>query len=223
MNGAEGIQPAKAISHDSPISPTYKTLEDIIAQHKTKLSAEEEQELAKVFIEYLSESGGKYFEDVGEMYESVKGENIIVRREDPRVVVDALAKDHSIELHTKPNTDPYPNAVEWNYDYGTKGLENAFLEGLAQMNGIVTVVGFNPKHVKKVVIQNERKSVVNPGGKIIDRSHVVSVDGTVPKEDIRFIVTKIPSRFLPDDESEQKYVFRGVLFGDRESTSDTVH
>lgn len=223
MNHAEGVRPAKAINRYLPSSPARKTLEEIIAKHKVKLSTEEEQELAKVFIEYLAESGGKYFEDVGEMYESVKGESVIVRREDPRIVVDALAKEHSIEIHPKSGVDPYPNAVEWNYDYGTKGLENAFLEGLAQLNGIVTVIGFSPNHVKKVEIQNERKGVVNPGGKIIDRSHVVSVDGTVPKEDIRFIVTKIPSQFLPDEESEQRYIFRGVLFGRGAGTIGTAH
>lgn len=200
-------------------------------------NAQESKEVINNFIDYMSHVKGSHFNDVGAMYPLLAGEDLFVRREDPRVVVQAFSDELPIEIHHKQGTEPYPNAVEWNYQYGTHGLENAFLEGRAQLNGIVTVIGFKPQHVKKTEVNRVEPSVVQPGGRVIDRNHVVSIDGAVPKEDIRFVVMKIPKKLMPgiyltEEETTQddvggkgnpKYIFRGVLFGDTGRADETLH
>ncbi len=195
------------------------------------------KEIIDNFIHYMSHVKGSHFNNVGEMYPLLQGENLFVRREDPQVVAKAFSDELPIEIHNKQGTEPYPNAVEWNYQYGTHGLENAFLEGRTQLNGIVTVIGFKQQHVKKTEVNKIASSVVQPGGKVVDRSHVVSIDGLVPKEDIRFIVMKIPQKlvpneFLTEEEADRgddggkgnpKYVFRGVLFEDIPREDQPLH
>lgn len=193
-------------------------------------SPEELRKAAEAFLEYLPEAGGEYFENVTDLYEKLAGESLAVRREDPRAVLAFLEGAAPLSLHQEEDA-PYPNAAKWKYEEGSRGLENAFLEGRTHLNGAVTVVGFAPEHVREFPLMNEAGEVILPGGRKIDRSNVISLEGEIPKDDVRFVVVRLPAQYVPEhalteEESEQlaapasgpRYIFRGVRFGGRKPT-----
>lgn len=86
-------------------------------------------------------TGGVEFKNINEMYKALRGVPMIVRRESPDRVV-ALTADREPMTIDFPEGQRYSNAVEWKSDLGSRGLDNAFLEGYGQINGTVTVIGF---------------------------------------------------------------------------------
>ena len=210
------------------------SLHRIIDSPPHKTTHEEYKDTAEAMLVYLRNIGGEYFDNVGELYERLRGEDICVRREDPRSVIEFLEEKEPL-IFKQEEKDPYPNAAKWKYEEGSRGLENAFLEGRTDLNGVVTVIGFEADKLNKLPLTSELDHVVLPGGKIIDRSNVVSLEGEIKKENLRFIVARFPANYvsekkLTEEEIERlslargvegpKYIFRGVLFGKK---NETIH
>ena len=201
-------------------------LHQIIDTPPHEITKEEYKNTAEAILEYLPNIDGEYFDDVSKLYEQLAGENLCVRREDPRAVIKFLENKESLILEQEEK-DPYPNAARWKYEEGTRGLENAFLEGRTDLNGIVTVIGFSPDNLNKLPLSGEISELILPGGKKIDRSNVVSLDGEIKKENLRFVVIRLPAQYTPEEKLTEeeieridlakdiktpKYIFRGVLF-----------
>ncbi len=175
-------------------------------------SLEKRQELVRYALETLkdsfAESGGSYHQDINEVYEIAQGNSLIVRRHDLEKLVEAITNHTDLEISPDPNVgEAYPNCAEWKYDLGPRGLQNALLEGHAQLGGLVTVAGFKKGGSLEI------KSVNTENISGLDRDLVRFVRGRVHPEEIEFIVLRIPATLLPQGELtpfEQKMLEREV-------------
>ena len=190
----------------------------------------------ELFVEHLLDSlrnakDAEYCDNVADIYRGVHGP-ILVRREDPRSALHAVLQHESIELSYKKDlgleekTDtPYFNATRWQGASDVSGLRNPFIEGFSQAEGVVTVLGFE---------QGPQIEVVHPeyvAEKLQDSNIAhekdVAVSGTLRHEDLLFMVTRMPTKFVPveelsDDELDRydegrlPYIFRGVRLNKKE-------
>lgn len=190
---------------------------------------------AEVVLDALRVSDGIFYEDIGAMYPLVD-ERILVRRENVETAMLSLLEGEDITIDPK---GLYPNVAWWDVAHGSEGLKNAFLEGRAHMNGVVTVLGFKPSDMLAVVDQKDIPD--EPGvfhgadGADLDRRFVASAHGTVTRNDLRFAIFRFPYQYFPeaemtDDELEGgdknpqgklQFIFRGVYFP--QDTDRTMH
>ncbi len=190
----------------------------------------------EVVLEALRSSEGVFFDDVGKMYPLI-GKQLLVRREGVEVAMEGILQGKEISIDPK---GLYPNVAWWDIEHGSEGLSNAFLEGFAQLNGVVVVLGFEPSDRLIVVdqkdIPNEPGVFLGPNGTELNRRFVASAHGTVAPEDIRFAVFRFPYKYFPESEmtgdeveggeknprGKLQFVFRGVYFPGEEKVP-TVH
>lgn len=164
-----------------------------------RMSAEEKKEaiesVARVLIDEMRSHGGIEYKNVSDMYATLKGEKLLVRREDPQRVVDAIADGEPIVIGF-PEDDRYSNAALWEPAQDTHGLDNAFLEGYGHSNSVVTVIGFRtPEGLDVQMLPDAKREF---GG--IDRTNVRSIQGEVQPENILFVSTRTPIFAFPENE-----------------------
>lgn len=197
--------------------------------------ASETKKTAHAVLEALHHAGGVVYQDVAEMYPLVH-EKILVRREDVGKVMESALEGAPIEITARGLR---PNVAWWELSHGSDGLKNAFLEGHTHMNGVVSVVGFEPGESLVVTdqkdIPDEPDAFVGANGSVLDRHFVASAHGTTPHENIRFVVFRFPYEHFPEEEltddeveggeknlhGDARYVFRGVYFPKKET--ETIH
>ncbi|MHB1118397.1 MAG: hypothetical protein ACYCZ7_02665 [Minisyncoccota bacterium] len=195
----------------------------------------ETEKTAYAVLEAIRHAGGIIYEDVGEMY-SLVHKKILVRREDVGRVIESMLEGSPIEINARGLR---PNVAWWDLAHGSDGLKNAFLEGHTHMNGVVSVLGFEPSESLRITdqkdIPDEPNAFISPDGSVLDRHLVASADGITPHENIRFVVFRFPYEHFPEEEltedevdggeknqhGELKYVFRGVYFP--KETHPTIH
>lgn len=215
----QDIQSTYIPQEDSPTSKFF----DYVDSHRDD-GVESSVETTKVLLEALRDSEGIYFDDIGLMYPLIK-ERVLVRRENVETVMHNLLESKDINIDPK---GLYPNVAWWDIAHGSEGLKNAFLEGRAQLNGVVAVVGFKPSDMLAVVDQKDIPD--EPGvfrgadGADLDRRFVASAHGTVSRDDMRFAVFRFPYHYFPENEmmdteieggdknpnGKLQYIFRGV-------------
>lgn len=189
----------------------------------------------KILLNAIRDSEGTFFDDIGLMYPLIK-ERVLVRRENVETVMHNLLQDEDINIDPK---GLYPNVAWWDIAHGSEGLKNAFLEGRAQLNGVVAVVGFEPSDMLAVVdqkdIPDEPGVFVGADGAELDRRFVASAHGTVSHDDIRFAIFRFPYQHFPEAEmtdaevlggdknpnGKLQYIFRGAYF--QKGTGQTLH
>jgi hypothetical protein len=181
-------------------------------------SAETFRELEK----FITECGGRYIEDVNEIYKKYQSESraFIARREDPERVVNLLT-NKNIEIKFDPKVvaergDKYANCAIWPYGPDAiAGIRNAFLEGRGMAGPLVSLIASrnNPENVE-VSKPEERMLKVDD----ISREAVRIVSGEIKKEDLAFIIIRMQTKFFPpekltDKEKEKNLpqVFRGFI------------
>lgn len=142
----------------------------------------------------LEVNGYAKFNNVTEAYQSINSDHLIVRREDPRKIM-SLFSDGSYEIGFE--NARYSNCVEWNpHADGAKGIANAYLEGMTNLNNVVTIIGFNEGDDFDVVKLEDAQS--NFYG--LDREAVRSIKGKVTESDVAFISLRIPGHLLPPED-----------------------
>lgn len=173
----------------------------------------------------IRESGSfDEYSDITRMYRSLPGEDLVVRREDPEKLMRTLSEHDPLEIKFEGNV-PYANSVVWNPRAdGTRGIDNAFLEGHGHSDGIVMVYGFSKPEDFRLTQHPESQQMF--GG--IERSRVRTAAGFVPADHIRFVTVRVPiSRFpealMTEEEKdilweyengarkEPAFVYRGFL------------
>lgn len=133
------------------------------------------------------------FDNITEMYRALPSETLVVRRENPEQLMHLVTTGEPLSL-SFVGGQPYANSVVWNPKQdGTRGIDNAFLEGYGHLDGIVTVYGF--RKPDDFYFEQLPESTQIFGG--IERSRVRSAAGFVPKDAIRFITVRIPLRSFP--------------------------
>lgn len=132
--------------------------------------------------------------DITSMYRSLPGEDLVVRREDPERLMHTLTRHEPLEIKLEGNV-PYANSVAWNPRIdGTRGIDNAFLEGYGHSDGIVMVYGFSKPEDFRFTQHPESQQIF--GG--IERSRVRTAAGFVPTDAIRFVTLRIPIARFPE-------------------------
>lgn len=191
---------------------------------KITFTPEQRKELIHDFyqeaIKRMEMAGGEVIEDITQFYAKLPPtEEYVVRRQDGQHIIDTLVDGQDMPLALDAKLGAYANSVEWSKTQGTRGLLNAFQEGMANFHGMATVVGFRKGKDLEV------GSVPDFTGQYIstDRSLVRSSRGVVHPEDLRFMIFRTPSNVFPDalrsekeeDEVEsgkQINIFRAVYF-----------
>lgn len=204
-------------------------------EHHRNDGAEGSMATTQIILETIKDLDGILYNDVGTMYPLIKG-GILVRREDIETVMHSLLENQNINIEPK---GLYPNVAWFDPAYGSAGLKNAFLEGRAQLNGVVAVVGFEPSDMLAVVDQKDIPD--EPGvfsgraGEELDRRLVASAHGVVSHDDISFVVFRFPFQHFPErdmtDEEvlggdknpngKLQYIFRGVHF--HKTSEPSIH
>ena len=174
---------------------------------------------------YFQSKGAEFNENIMDLYKNYADlrEPFIVRREDPLNIV-SLVSGKDLELTFDPEVvgergDKYVNSALWPHGAVNKttGLANAFLEGRGAAGPIVMVMG---------VKQNQNSmEVVVPEGSMLDvgdlhRQSVRILSGKISKEDLTFVVLRIPKDFINSEDLTDieksnpnlKQVFRGFRF-----------
>lgn len=183
-------------------------------------------ESAHEIISELRATGAIEYTNMSEMYGILGNMDILTRRESPDRILEALATNTSI-LIDFPDDKRYSNAVLWNSTLGSRGLENAYLEGYGQFNSIVSVIGFRVD--EKVDIENLPDASQQFAG--LDRAYVRSIRGSIDPDNLLFVSVRIPIFAFPENEMTQEelerrdayfenpkaspaFIHRGFLFTD---------
>lgn len=215
----QGNQSKYAPSRETPASNFFRYAE----LHRND-GAEGSAGTTKALLEAIRDSKGNYFDDIGLMYPLIH-ERVLVRRENIETVMHNLLENKDINIDPK---GLYPNVAWWDIDHGSEGLKNAFLEGRAQLNGVVAVVGFVPSETLMVVdqkdIPDEPGVFLGAKGEQLDRRFVASAHGNVSQSDIRFAIFRFPYQHFPESEmtdaeveggdknpqGKLQFIFRGI-------------
>ena len=208
-----------------------------VERMKTSISsgdiAKQRKELVSNVFEAIREecerAGGRYVEDINELYRAVRGEQLVVRRENPERLVSALVTHEDLPVgcpEPQPGQD-YPNCSIWRSEDGKAGLDTAFMEGREDLGGLVSVVGFEVgKDMKMGQVTGEQKGIDTAA-----RQNVRRIDGVVHPEDVRFLIVRAPGQYFPaelltaeeadrieaaqtDPKRRGLPVFRGFLFNE---------
>jgi hypothetical protein len=190
-------------SSDSEKEHLHQILELLNTPSFFDMPPERKKEIVGLAVETIrqamTEIGGIYRENVNEVYEAASGQNLIVRRENPEILVETIAAGEGLELQLDQEVPgEYPNCALWRYDLGAQGLRNAFLEGHAQLGGLVTVVGF--KKGAGLEITKVKPDNVQVETSDLDQNLVRIARGTVKPEDIEFVILRAPAGYLPENE-----------------------
>jgi hypothetical protein len=150
-------------------------------------------------LSILRKSGALEYENIAEMYSALRGEELLVRREDPVKLLSAIADRESVEIDF-PSEERYSNAVEWSPGLASRGLQNAYLEGHGQYNGTVAVVGFHKTEAMDV--QSVADAAQNAAG--LDREYVRSIRGSYSHEDIIFVTLRLPATAVKEIDMTER-------------------
>lgn len=182
-------------------------------------------------LQHIEASGGEQLVSVNELLQVLPHESFIVRRDDPLRVKELLSGKSDIVLTQDPRLgdSPYANAVEWRSNERANGLEQAFLEGHGQYEGVVVVAGYRKSDSLKV----QKIPELNKSFSDVNRSLSVSVQGELSQRDVAFLIVRTPiDRFSPDamtpeelDQYEEwqlgprkpLFVYRAFSFSDRDA------
>ena len=139
------------------------------------------------------------YKDMSQMYEVLRGQKMIVRRDSPEHIISAIEENEPIHI-VFPEGERYSNAVVWSPEQGIRGLENAYLEGYGTTNDVVSVIGVAQDAVVDIV-SLEDASQQFAG---LDRTYVRSIQGDIAPEKIMFVSVRIPAFAYPESDMTPK-------------------
>ncbi|MBP6924021.1 MAG: hypothetical protein KBC62_00255 [Candidatus Pacebacteria bacterium] len=154
------------------------------------------------FEDLLEANGFDKYTNPAEAYKELEGNRFIVRREDPRKVLQLL-NNESYEIAFEGTR--YSNCAEWNpHTDGSRGIANAYLEGMTNLNNVVTIIGFET--TPQDDIEQLADATVNFHG--LERDKVRSFKGTINPDAIQFVSLRVPGHFLSENELTDDEVSR---------------
>jgi hypothetical protein len=146
--------------------------------------------------ELLLQNDFEMHNDVNQAYKTLPNESLIVRREDPRKILDLLGDSGGYEIDFKGN-ERYSNCVEWNpRSDKSRNIHNAYAEGFTDLNYVVAVVGFRSEPEDDIVTLPDATQDFYG----LDRRGVRSFKGRVDREKIQFISLRLPGHLVPESE-----------------------
>lgn len=126
----------------------------------------------------------------------LSADTLVVRREDPDQILNLLHNGEPVSLSFVGGT-PYANSVEWKPKIdGSRGLDNAYLEGFSHKNNIVTVYGFDKPEDFYLEQLDDSQRVFNG----VDRTRVRAAAGFVPLDAVQFVTVRIPINVMREED-----------------------
>ena len=223
------------IPGDADVNPdekkdVKKVLEDF--EHVLKDDEPTTDVEREIFVHHVMETlrgmDGEYHENVTDIYNKIK-ERVLIRREHPKNVFKSLLEDKDIPLFFNESFDSeeegdtsYYNATQWD-GAGDDSLKNPFVEGHSHFGNVVTMIGFDKGDD---IVEHKIEGPHNPTEDGIHYDKNVSLSGNIHPDDIKFLITRIPTRTLKEEdltekelermeEGEVTHVFRGVYFDNK--------
>ncbi|MBU6232011.1 MAG: hypothetical protein KGI45_01890 [Patescibacteria group bacterium] len=178
------------------------------------------QEKIGVLLRSIEEDTGYSFEsDVGKFYNDMKRENCLVRVERLSRVLETVEMEQPLTISDEDESH-YANAVIPE----TEGIKIALSEGQAPgpIRIVVgfgkTIIGFKSDHLKVDEIDFSETDTRDAQERRYLCRHVT---GELDKDDIRYLIIRIPSHLVSEDlmtETEKKrrlpFIFRGMKLSD---------
>lgn len=211
---------------DDELIALMSTLEhDMVSLRKrnTKEAANASERLVGEIEDFFSEHGGEEH-TASEALQFIAMENpsLILRREDPRELINALSHKRALHILFQRGDKPYPNAASAGFNL--EGIEIPYTRGFGkiQEGAVVFITGFTPGKTLRVEGLSE-----NPGElsrfKGRTRTLIRSVSGDVPLPNLKFVILRMPRHYFPEDklteeeiEQEPFYINRVFTFPDKE-------
>lgn len=197
----ENIDIKKALELKPYIIGNMRILEDF--RKGNSVDKEKIEETFMDMCKYFQLCGGRMTEDVSDIYRSYIRDNssLVVRRESPESVVD-IASGGEKKIHFDENVaagrgDKYANCAIWPYGSSpVAGIKNAFLEGKSFAGPIVSLMAINLKG-GNLTVEEAKDKIMNIGN--ISREAVRVLDGVIKKENLEFIILRLPYNFFPKE------------------------
>lgn len=175
------------------VNPEFSRIQSLPRKQDTE-SVDKGRELAMSFtadlFQKIETSGGEQLSSVNELLKVLPSESFVVRRDDPLRVKELLSGKSDIVLtqDARLGDAPYANAVEWWSNERSNGLEQAFLEGYGQYEGVVVVAGYRKSKLLKI----QKIPELNKSFSDVNRSLSVSVHGELSRQDVAFLIVRTP-------------------------------
>lgn len=204
--------------------PSFEKIDGHDLPHSLALAHElegtDDDELIREKLGLMLESiekdiGTKFVSNVNELYKSMQAENCLVRTERLSRVLETVELESPLVISDE-NEEHFANAVIPSIE----GIKIALSEGLAPgpvriMVGFgKTIIGFKTENVLVEEINFSESEIRDSAERKFLCRHVT---GKLSKEDIRYIVMRIPStliqeKYLTDNEKTKKpkFIFRGM-------------
>lgn len=178
------------------------------------------QHLGELIDLIVQETGHSLNEDVSEIYEGMKKENCLVRVEQLSRVLSAIELGEKISIGHKAEAH-YANSVIPD----DEGIKLALAEGQApgpirtMVSFGKTLVGFKTDNLSVSEVDYISEADIYRD-ETMRRQVCRHVEGDISKEDIRFMVMRIPRHLLDEEhltdeeksEADMPFVFRAMKF-----------
>jgi hypothetical protein len=150
----------------------------------------------------------------GNIWNAYGEQGLLIRRGRPEKDIWAVLHDEGITMHEGDAL--FPNAA----DDSREGLRIAMSEGQGG-DALAVIYGFDPASVD---VHNVIPTEHDPRDK--ERfKHVKSVRGSVPVNDLRYIIFRTPRHLFPEeklleDEEDKKFIFRSIDLSNAQQEED---
>jgi len=191
-----------------------------VISEDAEISPEEFAKESKVLVEELLEHLGSdlHFElspEINSLYAEMSRENLLARVERIATVLRCVITGEPIPVGNADNH--YANSVTTN----PEGLKIAMAEAdaigpvrLLVGLDLKTLIGFSNDHLTVSEVDEDSFDIRDTN---LRKTHCRHINGEIHKEDIKYVVMRIPRRYFPVDKLSQtenegtsQFIFRGV-------------
>lgn len=179
---------------DTSLGKDEKRSKDLL--HEVRQTLEEHGAHEEDFNTYLHFIAAKY-PGVG-----TNTECVIVRREDPKVLLHAVETGEPINIRFREDIHvgaAYPNASVLGWD--ASGLRIPYQRGFGKVGTgkIIAVIGFVPNTEKMHVFPLPKGTYAHYSDSV-EREKIRMVEGDVFPEDLKFVIFRFPRNVFPKSE-----------------------
>jgi len=199
-----GYKDTKSGHYD--IEDIRQVIEEINSGYEDQETKEEEikkiiSEVYELLQTEALENGARLAFSQNDILKLSTEENVVVRSEAPEKVWSIFDKGEEEIEKLEGVSAKYANAILWNPKKGLEAI-NPVYEGRRSLEGFFTTVGFKPSEVVVSPVDEEtyqQKSALSLR-KGYGFENFCHIDGNINKEDIKFLLTRMPAKYFPEEE-----------------------
>lgn len=150
--------------------------------------------------ELLQSEGFTMHKEMNDTIRALGNRTLVVRREDPRKILELLSKG-SYEVGFE--NERYSNCAEWNPQVDNiRGITNAYMEGMTNLNNVVTLIGF--EKTSEQDIEKLGDATENFYG--LERGNVRSFQGQISVDGVDMINLRVPGHLMSESELSEEEI-----------------